>query len=165
MKALIPIALILVGAAAGAGAGFALRPAPEMPEECAEPPCAEDMVEEELDLPTQPDPTVTYEYVRIDKQFVVPVLSQERVESLVILSLTVEADPTATSKIEDRMPKLRDSFLQVLFNHAQTGGFEGRFTTGQPMRDLRAALTRTARQLIGRDVHGVLVTDIVRQDL
>jgi flagellar basal body-associated protein FliL len=163
MKPIIIItAAGLLSLGGGAAAGWFLHPKP-VPEEmasCEAPPC-EPMAE----AYNEPDPDISYEYVRLSGQFVVPVLDTERVRALVVLSLTLESKPGLESTIEDKEPKLRDALLQVLFNHAQTGGFDGAFTTGQAMRDLRAALTAAARGVVGPDAHGVLVTDVVKQDL
>ncbi|MEO1919347.1 MAG: hypothetical protein ABGW81_06545 [Paracoccaceae bacterium] len=49
--------------------------------------------------------------------------------------------------------------------HANSGGFEGQFTGGVAMQDLRGSLTEKAREVIGQGVYGVLVTDILRQDI
>ncbi|MGB0499025.1 MAG: flagellar basal body-associated FliL family protein [Rubricella sp.] len=167
MKRSIVIAsTLLAGFGAGAALGHLLRPAPPPVMEggpeciegdpCPDPAPASEAVTEE---------TGSYDFVALDGQFVVPVLGAERVRALVVLSLTIEADPGAVSGIEALQPALRDALLQVLFNHAQAGGFEGAFTTGAPMRDLRAALQRRAAEIAGAGVRGVLVTDIVKQDL
>ena len=166
MKPIVIIAgAALVALAGGAGAGFVLHPKPdptEMSETCESQPCPADKDETSYDAP---DPDISYDYVRLSGQFVVPVLDPDRVSALVVLSLTLEAKPGLEKKIEEKEPKLRDALLQVLFDHAQSGGFDGTFTTGQPMRDLRAALTVAARAVVGADAHGVLVTDVVKQDL
>lgn len=172
---MIIAAAAFVSLAGGAGAGFFLAPKPELPpaEECDTKPCSSSENKNNADTDANAevydtaysDPDVSYEYVRLSGQFVVPVLDTERVRALVVLSLTIEAKQGLESKIEEREPKLRDTLLQVLFNHAQTGGFDGAFTTGQAMRDLRAALTQASRSVLGPDAHGVLVTDVVKQDL
>jgi len=64
-----------------------------------------------------------------------------------------------------REPKLRDSFLRVLFDHANMGGFEGNFTNAQVLGRLRAALREVAQQDLGVDVaQDVLIVEIARQD-
>ena len=61
-------------------------------------------------------------------------------------------------------PRLRDAFLQVLFDHSNLGGFDGVFTSAANMRALRNALRTEAQRIIGPNVYDVLITDIVRQD-
>jgi hypothetical protein len=90
---------------------------------------------------------------------------EERVEGLMILSLSVEVDEGLSDEVYTREPKLRDRFLQALFRHAQSGAFDGVFTAGPAMRDLRGSLLEEARSVLGPIVHDVLVTDILRQDV
>ena len=63
-----------------------------------------------------------------------------------------------------REPKLRDALLQVLFDHANSGGFRGSFTDGANMILLRKALLEAAQSHVGEIVTGVLISDIARQD-
>ena len=60
---------------------------------------------------------------------------------------------------------LRDMFLQVMFNHANSGGFDGAFTSGEKMNDLRGSLFQAAVKVLGPIATDVLVIDIVRQDV
>ena len=68
------------------------------------------------------------EYVRLRNQFIVPVVRHGSVRSLVILVLTVEVTTGGSDAIFQHEPRLRDSFLRVLFAHANAGGFDGQFT-------------------------------------
>lgn len=155
MRKLLPLILLLVGTAAGVGAGLALRPAPE--------PAAEG------DAPAQaaekaPDHPVELEYVKLPSQFVIPLLEGGRVGALVVLTLSLEVPVGQTEGVHAREPKLRDEFLRVLFEHANTGGFRGTFTDTANLVVLRRALLEAARKAMGDGVTDVLITDIVRQD-
>ncbi|WP_376875668.1 flagellar basal body-associated FliL family protein [Albirhodobacter sp. R86504] len=161
MGKLIPIILALVGLGIGGGAGFALRP-PPAEESLAEAPCGDVKVPEQ-DAPADPEVPL-FEYVKINNQFVIPVVAQETIGSLVILSLSLEVKTGATQKVYAVEPKLRDAFLQVLFDHANTGGFDGAFTSSNNMDLLRNALFEVAKKTLGTDVNDVLVSDIIRQD-
>ena len=87
------------------------------------------------------------EYVKLNNQFVVPVVEDGRVAAMVVLSLSLEVEAGNTEAVYQREPKLRDAFLQVLFDHANVGGFCGSFTDGvepgraahQPERGRRAS--------------------------
>jgi flagellar protein FliL len=154
MRKLIPILLAVIGLAAGGGAGLVLRPHPE------------DASADE----TQPSPTTSpqeetlHDYVKLNNQFVVPVVEGGRVSALVILSLSLEVDPGASEQIYAREPKLRDAFLQVMFDHANAGGFRGTFTDGSNLVLLRSALREVAMKTMGTIISDVLIVDIVRQD-
>lgn len=167
MRKLLPILLALLGTTAGVGAGIMLKPsAPEHNE--AEAVCPPQNETADLDLPDTTEeeegPADTREYVKLNNQFVVPVVGPERVNALVVLSMSVEVDAGNTEIVYSQEPKLRDVFLQVLFDHANIGGFDGSFTQADRMKILRGALLDAARQVLGRDVKDVLITEIARQD-
>jgi len=65
---------------------------------------------------------------------------------------------------EPEEPKIRDKFLQVLFNHANNGGFSGNFTEFRYLQSLKDELLRNAKLVTQGDVTDVLILDLVRQD-
>jgi flagellar protein FliL len=160
---LLPVILALVGLGGGVGAGLFLRPDPT----------AEDHVSEAANDGDHAEPgddeegnrgDGTPEYVKLNNQFVVPVVEKGRVAAMVVLSLSLEVAPGDTEAVYLREPKLRDVFLQVMFDHANTGGFSGSFTDGSNLIVLRTSLKEAAAQVLGPGVSDVLITDIARQD-
>ncbi len=137
----------LFGLAGGIGGGLFLRPAAEQPAE---------MVIAEPELPP--------EYVKLSNQFVIPVVEAGQVAALVVISLSLEVKPGTTEAVFASEPKLRDVFLQVLFDHANSGGFRGSFTDASNLVVLRQSLKEVAMQVLGEDVKDVLIVDIARQD-
>jgi hypothetical protein len=97
-------------------------------------------------------------------QFVVPLINGGKVTSMIILSLSIEVKAGETADAYTKEPKLRDAFLQVMFDHANAGGFDGPFTDSANMIALRKALLEAAQQILGEKALDVLITDIVRQD-
>ncbi len=161
MKKILPVLLILLGIGGGAGAGLFLRPSAEDEPACAEEPCETAALEVE---PVEDAPTDT-DFVKLSRQFVVPVVGSERVHALVVVTLSVEVNAGLEDMVYAREPKLRDAFLQVMLHHANTGGFDGQFTAGPAMADLRGKLLEAAVKIIGEDALAILVTDIARQDV
>jgi len=159
---ILPIVLLLVGAGAGVGAGMALRPVPEQPG----PETAEEAAEPEEVAPYGPDnPAPMMEYAKLSNQFVVPVIKDREVAALVVLSLSIEVTEGNKDTVFQREPKLRDSFLGVLFDHANMGGFEGAFTDANNIAVLRNALREVAQKDMGKEaVSDVLILEIARQD-
>ncbi|MCG7521705.1 flagellar basal body-associated FliL family protein [Ruegeria sp. Ofav3-42] len=105
-----------------------------------------------------------YEYLKLTKQFVIPVVESDRIAALVTMSLSLEVTPGMTESLYAVEPKLRDRFLQVLFDHANTGGFDGNFTQSDNLDVLRKALLGEARKDLGDDVSKVLIMSVSRQD-
>ncbi|WP_339769172.1 flagellar basal body-associated FliL family protein [uncultured Pseudosulfitobacter sp.] len=163
IKKLLPVLLLLIGTGSGVGAGLFLRPPPPEPDPNAEAEVhdteqASDTEEHETEGP------VEREYVKLSNQFVVPIVDREAVRALMVLALSVEVTIGSKDAVYLREPKLRDSFLQVLFDHANLGGFEGEFTSANNLSVLRAALLEVAQKDMGPIVTDVLIADIGRQD-
>ncbi|NDW32016.1 flagellar basal body-associated FliL family protein [Salipiger sp. PrR007] len=180
MKKLLPLLLALIGTGAGIGAGLFFAPGPnghatpdaghaEPPPAGAEDHTAADMAaadhgEEESGDGAAGGHDGETEYVKLNNQFVVPVVEDARVGALVVLSISLEVSAGSTESIFDEEPKLRDGFLRALFDHANIGGFDGNFTQTPRMEALRRVLFETARNILGARVKDVLITDIARQD-
>ncbi|MDF1668141.1 MAG: flagellar basal body-associated FliL family protein [Roseovarius sp.] len=163
IRKLFPILLILIGAGAGIGAGIILKSSPT--DMANHNPCG-DMSEPDTHMVEEgPAEAEMPEYVELNNQFVIPVVSVDLVESLVVMSVGIEVDAGQTEIIYTREPKLRDALLQVMFDHANIGGFQGRFTDGNNLDVLRASLTEAAQNVVGKIVTGVVITDIARQDV
>lgn len=172
MAKLLPLILLIIGVAAGGGAGMVLK---KSPEECAEESCPDEHAAEKDEHSTGKDELAAEKdedskkeepnYVRMKNQFVVPVVKNDRVQSLVVLDISLETEPGSEDLIYTREPKLRDGFLRVLFDHAHIGGFDGTFTESGRLSMLRVALLEAAQSVIGASVSDILITDIVRQEL
>ncbi|RLJ41187.1 flagellar basal body-associated protein FliL [Litoreibacter meonggei] len=161
MGAVLPVVLLILGVGAGIGAGFALRPIPPVDDSTDV-----DVSEQHSQMKAvSKTPESELSYVKINNQFVVPVIKQDRVSALVVLSLSLETLASETSAVYDREPKLRDAFLQVLFDHAYLGGFDGVYTAPPAMDTLRRSLLSSARKIAGPTISDVLITDIIRQDI
>ncbi len=165
MGKILPILLALIGLAAGGGAGYFLKPAPEPEVELSNPCGDADADTASHEVPKTPaEADVESEFVKINNQFVIPIVKEEKVTALVVLSLSLDVTTGSRETVYLREPKLRDEFLQVMFNHANTGGFDGVFTQTSRLTTLRRALREVATSILGDVVHDVLVTNIVRQD-
>jgi len=172
MKKLLPVVFLLVGLGAGIGAGVALAPSgetkdlasEEKPKPKAEKP-KEKSAKKTKDKAGKKGKESDFEYLKLTKQFVVPVVDSERIAALVTMSLSLEITPGMTEAFYAIEPKLRDGFLQVMFDHANTGGFDGAFTDSDNMQVLRKALLETARKDLGDDVSQVLIMSVSRQDV
>ncbi|WP_143526030.1 flagellar basal body-associated protein FliL [Roseivivax lentus] len=103
------------------------------------------------------------EYVKINNQFFVPVVDNERVVATVILSLDLEVAPGTSDPIFTMIPRLRDAFLRVLFDHANAGNFGVGYTENASLDLLRRNLLSVAQGIGGQTIRRVLITEIARQ--
>lgn len=144
---LIPLIMGLVGTGAGVGAAMVInRPGGPKVEEDAQ----------------KVAPT---EFVRLHNEFMVPVIEGDRVDRLMVLTLSVEVDEGTKDSVHEREPKLRDAFLRVMFDHANAGGFDTDFYSSAGIDKLRAALREVAVVTLGPQTRDVLVVDLVQQTL
>ena len=165
MKKILPVLMLLLGSAAGVGAGVFLRPAP------TEVPANEEEIAEKSDENTKEGvekddlPIAGKEYVKLSNQFVVPIVEKDRVASMVVMTLSVEAPEGQSQSVYDLEPKIRDVFLRILFDHAAIGGFRGAFLNNENLDVVRRNLRDGAIKTFGEDlISDVLIFEIARQD-
>ncbi len=178
MKFLIPIILLLVGLGGGVGAGLALRPEPKISALTSDIGKESEAGDSNANTSENHSPDLrnaasvhdgvsagNLEYIKLNNQFVVPIIAKESVNALIIMSLSLEMANGESEIVYAREPKLRDEFLRVLFDYANMGGFRGTFTDTVKLASLRDLLLQVAQNTLGRSVQAVLITDIARQDL
>lgn len=158
MLKLLPIILPVLGLGVGVGAGIFMPPAPKPALDCPAPTDA--AVEAAPVLPNEP-----VEYMKLNNQFIVPLISGEDVTSMVIVSLSLEISVGRQETIYAIEPKLRDAFLRVLFDHASLGGFDGNFLSHLGLDTLRLALREIGQRTAGPVLHDVLIVDLVKQSI
>lgn len=159
MKLLV-ILLIPLGLIGGLAGGHFLAPPPEQIEDGE---IAEDVKEtpkkpQKLDLSNA-------DYAKLDKHFIIPVIENGAISSLVVITMAIEVEKESRDLVFEHEPKLRAEFLNVLFNHAQSGGFSGIFIHTEAMNDLRGSLNTAAWSVLGDVAHQVLITSLTRQEV
>lgn len=181
MAKLLPVILAVIGLLGGAAAGYFLKPSSQGATDAAHQEAGD--ADAHAPAPAKDDhggadhvaaghgdedhgatPEGAVDYVKLNNQFVVPVVDNGRVSALVVLSMSLEVESGASASVYDREPKLRDAFLRVLFDHANAGGFRGSFTDSANMATLRMALREAAKHILGPKVSDVLIVDMMRQD-
>ncbi len=163
---LVPVVFLLLGMAAGASTALFMEKSGIPAGDATTAPDSKTLEKgAEKGIPTDgKEGPEEKEYVRLANQFVVPVIERGKIRSLVVLTISIETSPGHQEDIFARQPKLRDSFLEVLFDYSNTGGFAGAFTNTTALQSLKAELTKVARRELGEFVDAVLIEDIMRQD-
>lgn len=171
IKKLLPIILILIFGGAGVATGLMLKPAPEVPLSevgpCGDDPnAAQDSAKKDASKASKSEANenLSFEYVKLNNQFIVPVIKGDIVRAVAVVALSLEVKTGTKDQVYAVEPKLRDTFLQALFDHASLGGFDGAFATTENLVRMRRSLKEHAVAVLGDIVNDVLVTDIARQD-
>lgn len=162
MKLLIPLIMALFGLAAGAGAGWYLRPPP--PDESASETVQEEDARNVAARAADESRSGDHETLRLTNQFMVPLVRDDRVYAIVVIGLALELTQGHDITLARHEARLRAAFLQALFDHANMGGFEGVFTSGEVLLGLRGQLRAIAREQLGASLRDVLITDLIRQE-
>ncbi|SEM60528.1 hypothetical protein SAMN04488003_10279 [Loktanella fryxellensis] len=172
-KFLLPIVMLLAGTGAGVGAAIILKPDP-VPDTgddiVAAAPCGDPVA---ADATTPDDPVDVApiaasegsEFAPLENPFVIPVMDGEDLVSMMAITVSIEVPTGQVSAVYDIEPRLRDSLLQDMFQHANIGGFTGNYTATDKLRILRQDLLRTARDILGDTALDILLIDIKRQDV
>lgn len=153
---ILPLLSLVIGLGAGGGAAIFLGKNGTSDHVAADPAAGPE--------PAQVDPA-SLDIVKLPNQFVVPVIVNNRVRSMVILAVALEVDAAQADFVRTKEPKLRDTFLDELFNLAAIGGFKDDIITRKTLEIVRAALTVRAQDSLGLKDVKVLVTDMARQDV
>lgn len=163
MKAIINA--VLIGAAVAGGvfvgqmAKARLAPAPES--------YAPDAAAKAGGTTTTPESKVSdpdVAYLRFKRQFVIPVLGEEGVESLVLLNIAIALDEAVQEEVFAHEPKFRDAFVRELLQISDAGYFNDSLTTPTTYEVLRETLIRAARDISEKGVVDVLILDLSKQD-
>jgi len=160
LKKLLPLFGLLLGLAGGGGAALVLAPAETVETAPEDAVTGQDKANME-DAAEAPQNT---EIVKLPNQFVVPVILQNRVRAMVILSVALEVEAGAADRVRTLEPKLRDTFLAELFNLAALDGFKDELITRETLDLVKVALTERSKNILGLDHVTVLITDMARQD-
>lgn len=96
-------------------------------------------------------------------QFFVPLMRNGDMGAVMILTLTLETTGNDLEAMEKQEHRLRDALLRELLIHANTGGFDGNFTSEARLAPLRDRLHKAAQASTALPVKAVLIEDIARQ--
>ncbi|WP_347137598.1 hypothetical protein [Paracoccus sp. SSK6] len=96
-------------------------------------------------------------------QFFVPLMRNGDMGAVMILTLTIETPGADLAAMEQQEHRLRDALLRELLIHANTGGFDGNFTSEARLAPLRERLRKAAQASTDLTVKAVLIEDIARQ--
>lgn len=155
---IVIVVMIIAGFLAGAYGAEMLRPKPELAEG------TEAEAAEGHDTAAKDQPPAEAAWFRIPNQFFIPILRNDTVQGVMVLTLTVETTQPQLTAVQQQEHRLRDALLGALMIHANTGGFDGNFTTEVHLAALRKKLVAAGQKVSGQSIVNILIEDIARQD-
>lgn len=109
-----------------------------------------------------PEDVVFYSFSR---EFVVPILRDSRVESLVILNINLETDPDISQELFALEPKLRDNIMTTLIKLSNDGNTFDTITDVDSYESIRAMILMNLQNVVPSGIHNVLILDMAKQNL
>jgi len=103
-------------------------------------------------------------YLKFKRQFVVPVMTDQKVGGLVLMNFSLELNDDAPTGVFTKEPKLRDAYMRVLLEMSSEGAFDGDLVSPDTYNQLRRNLLGASHRVIDEGVEDILILDVVKQD-
>lgn len=103
-------------------------------------------------------------YQKFKRQFVIPVMGDKKIKSLVIMNFNLELNEDAPSNSFSLEPKLRDAFMKDLLMLSNEGVFSDDLTSPESYEEIRETLLGSSRRILNDGVNDVLILDIAKRD-
>lgn len=104
-------------------------------------------------------------YFKFSREFVVPIMRDDQVKSLVILHVTLETDPSTADDLFSEEPKLRDNIMTTLIGLSNDGRTLEEPTNINNYETIRAMMLMNLRDSISDGIQNVLIVDMAKQNL
>jgi flagellar basal body-associated protein FliL len=104
-------------------------------------------------------------YYKFSREFVVPVIRNNHVNSLVILHLSLEADSSISQKLFEMEPKLRDNIMTTLITISNDGRTFENLTDVESYESMRSLILMNLKTVVPSGISNVLIMDMARQDV
>lgn len=103
-------------------------------------------------------------FFKFQRDFIVPVMRRQTVDSLVLLRLSVQMDEGRVEDLRRAEPRIRDAFMKTLMGLSHEGYFAQDITAPEVFEEIQTRLTTTAKETMDNSVQTVLIIDFARQD-
>lgn len=103
-------------------------------------------------------------YLKFKRQFVVPVMTQGKIDALVIMNLNLELSSEAPDNAYSLEPKLRDAITRELLALSNEGVFGANLTSAESYENVRRTLLSASKAVLPDGIQDLLILDIARQE-
>ena len=104
-------------------------------------------------------------YYKFSREFVVPIIENDRVKSLVILNLNLQVDSSASQSLFSQEPVLRDNIMTTLITLSSDDTVFNSLNSIEHYETIRSMILKNLQDAFSGDVQNVLILDMARQDL
>lgn len=104
-------------------------------------------------------------YFKFTREFVVPIMRDRKVSSLVILNINLEADTNISQTLFSMEPKVRDNIMTTLIELSNDGHTFDNITDVESYETIRAMVLMNLQKAVPSGIENVLIVDIAQQDL
>ena len=105
------------------------------------------------------------QYFTFSREFVVPIMANQRVDSLVILNINLEAQSSVMEKLFSVKPKLRDNIMTTLVSLSNDGQTLVEPTSVDSYETIRSVILMNLNSVVATGIENVLIMDLAKQDL
>lgn len=104
-------------------------------------------------------------YFKFSREFVVPLMRGERVQSLVILNISLETTSKVSEQLFSIEPKLRDNIMTTLVGLSNDGTTLSLMTNADNYEKVRETVLENLENIVPEGIDNVLILDAAKQDL
>ncbi len=105
------------------------------------------------------------DYFKFSREFVVPIIRDGKVASLIILNINLEVDGSLTDELFSLEPKIRDNIMTTLVQLSNDGSTLVAISDVQNYESIRATLLMNLGKVVPSGIRNVLIVDMGKQDL
>ena len=109
------------------------------------------------------EPAVSY--YKFSREFVIPLMREEQVESLIIMNLNLEVDSSFSGSLFSMEPKLRDNIMTTLIALSNDGRTLDNFSQVESYETIRSLVLQNLNSELGPGILNVLILDMAKQDV
>jgi len=104
-------------------------------------------------------------YYKFSREFVVPIMREGQVTSLVIIHISLETDSSTAEDLFTEEPKLRDNIMTTLISLSNDGRTLERPTEINNYETIRSMVLMNLQDAISDKIKNVLIVDMAKQNL
>ena len=103
-------------------------------------------------------------FYKFSREFVVPVIRDSKVDSLVILNIALEVDGETSQKLFALDPKLRDNIMSSLITLSNEPAVFDNMTQVENYERIRREVLENLSNVVPEGIENVLILDFAKQD-